>query len=64
MIIPKSRLKEKFYAYIESIFFMNNEAKIISLTPAVAGWWAKFTDETEWFSGLAGDIMAWCTGIR
>lgn len=43
---------------------MNNEAKIISLPPAVAGWWAKFTDETEWFSELAGDIMAWCTGIR
>lgn len=35
---------------------MNNEAKIISLTPAVADWWAKFTDETEWFSVRAGDI--------
>ncbi|HBM0095208.1 TPA: hypothetical protein LT061_001607 [Salmonella enterica subsp. enterica serovar Blitta] len=32
---------------------MNNEAKILSLTPAVAGWWAKFTDETEWYSPVA-----------
>ena len=32
---------------------MSGEPKIVSLTPAVAGWWAKFTDETEWYSPVA-----------
>ncbi|ECE0791357.1 hypothetical protein GK48_14550 [Salmonella enterica subsp. diarizonae] len=32
---------------------MSTESKIISLTPAITGWWAKFTDETEWYSPVA-----------
>ncbi len=33
--------------------FMSSEQKIVNLTPAIAGWWAKFTDETEWYSPVA-----------
>ncbi|HCM1914246.1 TPA: hypothetical protein N3A33_000050 [Salmonella enterica subsp. salamae serovar 28:r:e,n,z15] len=32
---------------------MSSEPKIENLTPAIAGWWAKFTDETEWYSPVA-----------
>lgn len=32
---------------------MSSEPKIVNLTPAIAGWWAKFTDETEWYSPVA-----------
>ncbi|EAM9431610.1 hypothetical protein BCN13_08145 [Salmonella enterica] len=57
MIIPKSHLTEKFYAYIESIF-MSNEPKIVSLTPAIAGWWAKFRQDIEWYSPVAAWALA------
>lgn len=50
--IPKSRLKMNFYVYIENIF-MSNEPKIVSLTPAIAGWWARFRQDIEWYSPVA-----------
>ncbi|HII3144450.1 TPA: hypothetical protein ACY3HI_002813 [Citrobacter braakii] len=32
---------------------MSNEPTIISLTPATSGWWAKFTQDEEWYSPVA-----------
>lgn len=34
---------------------MSGEPKIVSLTPAITGWWAKFKDDdrTEWYSPVA-----------
>lgn len=32
---------------------MSSEPKIVSLTPAIAGWWAKFRQDTEWYSPVA-----------
>lgn len=32
---------------------MKDEMKIVSLTPAIAGWWAKFRDDIEWYSPVA-----------
>jgi hypothetical protein len=36
-------------------FFMSENLKIRSLSPAVQGWWAKFTDpdKTVWYSPVA-----------
>ncbi|EEL9738984.1 hypothetical protein UJ79_00525 [Salmonella enterica subsp. enterica serovar Muenchen] len=32
---------------------MSSEPKIVSLTPAIAGWWAKFRQDIEWYSPVA-----------
>ncbi|ECI2942743.1 hypothetical protein DRT82_01070 [Salmonella enterica subsp. diarizonae] len=55
--IPKSRLKMIFYVYIENIF-MSNEPKIVSITPAIAGWWAKFRQDIAWYSPVAAWALA------
>ncbi|ASD86217.1 hypothetical protein LFZ16_08180 [Salmonella enterica subsp. enterica serovar India str. SA20085604] len=37
--------------------FMSSEPKIVSLTPAIAGWWAKFRQDIEWYSPVAAWVL-------
>lgn len=48
-----NRLNYTFFPIYTGKKFMKDEMKIVSLTPAIAGWWAKFRDDIEWYSPVA-----------